>query len=314
MKSEIGGYFELDSLNNEFYHNKAIDINTARNCLIYCIKSRKIKKIFIPYYLCDSVDKASEYCEIEYYKIDYNFLPELDKELKEDEYIYIVNYFGLLSNNNITKLKEKYKNVIIDNVQAFFQKPVKGVDTIYSCRKFFGVPDGAYLYTNKIIEEEIEQDSSIERFTHILGRAESSASEYYDEYKKNEELLGKQELKKMSESTKRILSSINYKKVKKVRTQNFKYLNDRLKSINGLKLPNMEGAFAYPLYIKNASKLREILIANKVYVPVLWPNVIEADKDILACEYARNILVLPCDQRYSYNEMEKITSLIMKHI
>ena len=48
MNEEIGGYFELGGLKNSLYHDKAIAINTARNCLIYITMSRKIKKIYIP--------------------------------------------------------------------------------------------------------------------------------------------------------------------------------------------------------------------------------------------------------------------------
>lgn len=41
--------------------------------------------------------------------------------------------------------------IILDNTQSFFQKPISGIDTIYSCRKYFGVPDGAYLSTNILL-------------------------------------------------------------------------------------------------------------------------------------------------------------------
>lgn len=314
MSEEIGGYFGLEKLQGNLYHNKAIKLNTARNCLIYIIKSRKIKKLYIPYYLCDSVDIASKYCKIEYYKINKQFLPDFKEKLGEDEYIYIVNYFGLILNKKIRKLKKMYNNIIVDNVQAFFQKPINGADTIYSCRKFFGVPDGAYLYTNKILDETLEYDFSKDRFKHILGRIENSASEYYDEYKHNEELLGKLPLKKMSKSTKIILSAIDYKKTMNIRSKNFKYLNSKLKKINMLMLGNIKGAFVYPLYVKDAPKIRAELIENKIYVPILWPNVIEENKDCLANDYANNILPLPCDQRYDIKDMNKIINIIERNI
>lgn len=310
---EIGGYFELGGFPNDIYHKKAIAINTARNCLIYVIKSRKLKKIYVPYYLCDSVDKASDYCEIEYYKVDHNFLPDFERELEDNAYVYIVNYFGLLSNNKIIELMLKYKNIIIDNVQDFFQEPVNEIDTIYSCRKYFGVPDGAYLYTDNILNEELEEEFSKDRFKHILGRLENSASEYYEEYTKSEALLGKLPLRKMSKTTSLILGGIDYHKIKKIRTENFKHLNDKLKDVNNLKFENVEGAFAYPFYAKNATDLRKILIENKVYVPILWPNVIKQSQDKLAYDYALNILPLPCDQRYGVKEMDKIIKIVKEN-
>lgn len=58
---------------------------------------------------------------------------------------------------------EKYSNLIVDNVQAFYTPPIKGLDTIYTCRKFFGVPDEAYLYTDCILTESIPYDKSYDR-------------------------------------------------------------------------------------------------------------------------------------------------------
>ena len=309
MNKEIGGYFELGGFEKKLYHKNALAINTARNCLIYLIKSRNIKKIYVPYYLCDSINNATKYCEVEYYKIDH-FLPAVTKELKNNEYIYIVNYFGLISNYKIMELKKIYKNIIIDNVQAFFQKPVNNVDTIYSCRKFFCVPDGAYLYTKKIMLESMEQDSSIDRFKHIIGRVEKGAEKYYDEYRKNEELLNQLSLQKMSQLTQLILKGMNYKKIKNIRTKNFKYLNHQLKKINNFTIKDVKGAYAYPLYIKDASRIKKVLINSKVYIPTLWPNVIKENKDNIACEYALKILPLPCDQRYGIEEMKRIVKII----
>ena len=186
---EIGGYFELGGFKNKQYHENAIALNTATNAVIYLIKAKKIKKIHLPYYLCDCLDKIKKYCEVEYYRTNKNFTFYFDKKLEKNEYLYIVNYFGMLDNITIEGYKDKYKNIIIDNVRAFFQMPVSGVDTIYSCRKFFGVPDGAYLYTNANLEENILEDKSKERFGYLFGRLEENATSNFKNYKDNEELL-----------------------------------------------------------------------------------------------------------------------------
>lgn len=310
MKENIGGYFEFESLINQPYHKNVLKLNSARNCLVYLVKSKKIKKIYMPYYLCDSVDVILDYCEVEYYDINDKFLPKFNKKLNNDEYIYIVNYFGQLSNYLIKRLKKIYKNIIIDNVQAFFQLPVKGVDTIYSCRKFVGVPDGAYLYTDVIALEKIEQDKSKNRFTYIFGRLEETAQQYYNMYRENEELLEKIPLLMMSKSTENMLGVFDYRKIKKKRTQNFKYLNKRLNKLNKLTLKKVSGAYSYPLYIDNAENLRKKLIDNNIFVPVLWPNVIKDNKSINAYDFAKNILPLPCDQRYGIEEMDKIIKIV----
>src|SRR5699024_9737582 len=157
-------------------------------------------------------------------------------ELGHDEYIYVVNYFGQISDGNIKEIKSKYQNIIVDNTQAFFQKPVEGIDTLYSCRKFFGVPDGAYLYTNSVLQTNLETDQSQERMKHILGRYEESANLYYNEFKKNDELLKNTPLKVMSKITHNILCAIDYKNIKKRRLENYLYLDKELSGINKLAL------------------------------------------------------------------------------
>ena len=52
---EIGGYFELEHLISNEYHKNLLTLNSGRNSLIYILKSKKIEKIYIPYYLCDSI-------------------------------------------------------------------------------------------------------------------------------------------------------------------------------------------------------------------------------------------------------------------
>lgn len=46
------------------------------------------------------------------------------------------------------------QHYIVDNCHSFYHKPNVGGNYIYSCRKFFGVPDGAYLITNAVIASQ----------------------------------------------------------------------------------------------------------------------------------------------------------------
>jgi hypothetical protein len=133
---EIGGYFGLDQLVNNEYYKNLLSLNTGRNALLYLFKMKNIQKLYIPYYLCNSVSYMLEKYKFnfEYYHIDIDFNPIFNKKLCEDDYLYIVNYYGQLTNDKVICLKQKYGKIIIDNTHAFFQKPIDGVDTIYSCR------------------------------------------------------------------------------------------------------------------------------------------------------------------------------------
>ena len=175
---EIGGYFGLEKLiSNEYYPDLAA-VNNARCALLYIIEAKHYNKVYLPYFLCDSVRLVLEREKIpfEEYRIDRTFLPLLDIRTNSEEVVYIVNYYGLLCEEQLISLKNRYGNIVVDNAQAFFARPVKGIDTLYSCRKFFGVPDGGYACTDAEFRGDIPEDVSMERMKHILGRFEGNSA------------------------------------------------------------------------------------------------------------------------------------------
>src|SRR5258708_38630843 len=143
----IGGYFELEIKKREEFHKNAISLNSGRSCLDYLLSEKNYKKIYLPYYSCKSLLDIikKQKLKYEFYSIYSSLMPILNKKLAADEVLLFINYFGLL-NKYVTKEVAKYTNVIIDNSQAFYARPLDGVDTFYSPRKFFGVSDGGYLY------------------------------------------------------------------------------------------------------------------------------------------------------------------------
>lgn len=118
---EYGGYLEFEQYQGSEYHENAIALNSGRNCLRYLIKARGIKRIAIPKYICSAV---TDVCDIEnviidYYDIDQDFRPILG-EISEDEYIYVVNYFGQLEKNYLKQLCDNHSHIIVDNSQDFY--------------------------------------------------------------------------------------------------------------------------------------------------------------------------------------------------
>jgi len=304
MTREIGGYFGLEYFWGREYYENATGVNSARNALLYLLKARQVKKLYIPRFLCDSVSGLCrrENYPFEEYPIDRNFRPVFYKPLEEGEYLYIVNYYGQISNEEILELKQRWSRIIVDNVQAFFQKPAADVDTIYSCRKFFGVPDGAYVVSDAVLEESLERDVSMDRMRCVLGRFEGKASDYYRDFQAAEPLFEQLPLRRMSELTCNILRAVDYDAVKNRRNENYAVLESVLGTENPLQLKAPEGPYCYPFYCKNGLQIKRKLAEKKIYVPTLWPNVLQLANS-LEKDYAENILPLPCDQRYTREDM-----------
>ena len=314
---EIGGYFGLE--NNpelEEYHKEALGFNLARSALEFILLHRKPAKLYVSDFSCYTVKEACKKAGVQMvlYDLDSGFFPE-SIELHEGEYIYITNYFGQLSNADISALKSRYKNIIVDNVQAFFRMPVDGVDTIYSCRKYFGVPDGAYLYTcnERLISEysRLGYPETESCLTHIVGRINSTATQYYSVSKKHDEELDSAPVARMSLSTQLMMSNINYKYAAQRRTDNFRILHSRLGRYNKLTPKDNAGLFFYPLYIDNGCKLRTYLNSVKIYTPMLWPELKDSGNERTA-ELVNNIVYLPIDQRYGDAEMDHVAETVIK--
>ena len=314
MKS-IGGYFSLELPQREEYHKDALRLNTGRNCLEYILRVKGYKKVYIPYYTCDVVLEPFKKLGIpyEYYHVDIHLEIRDRFTLKTDEALLYTNYYGL-KQRYVEQLAEKIgSRLIVDNTQAFYAKPLSGIDTFYTCRKFFGVADGAYLYCDAELDEEMEQDYSYDRMTHLLKRIDLSAEEGYADFRRADDSLDNQPIREMSKLTQRMMQSIDYEAATKRRRENFMMLQEALGGENNLELPLDEEAvpMVYP-YLVPVKGLREKLIENKIFVARYWPNVIDwTTKDDIEHLLAYQLQPLPVDQRYEEKEMKKIIEIII---
>lgn len=314
---EIGGYLELEELSGEEYYPDLIKLNLGRNALIFALEHLHVKKLWLPLLVCDSVTSVCKNPKIElaWYHIQKDFSPALSfRKMGEGEYLYIINYYGQFSQERLSELQSIYGNILLDNTHAFFQKPLDSVPVLYSCRKFLGLPDGAYLSLGKLKQSSIEylpKDSSAERMQHILGRYEHSASEYYSAMLNTAHKLCSEPVKRMSRLTQNLLKGIDYRRICNIRNTNYAILSQALDLKNKLTLCPQIGPFVYPLYCRDGIRMRKKLAEEKIFVPTYWSNVIQdMPEKSTEYDYAANILPLPCDQRYGPEDMKHILSVL----
>ena len=315
MKKEIGGYFELEDFGGKEYYPNLYKVNLGRTALRWLLEGRGYTKIYLPVFLCESVTEACEQHGIRISR--YQLGAELNvllprKKLGESECLYLVNYYGQLTDEKILAYQKIFGNIIVDHTHAFFQKPLPGVDTLYSCRKFLGVSDGAYLSTDAELEPEKKPlDHSMGRMEHILGRYEYDAGTFYQKMLDNAANYHEMEIRRMSRLTGNLLRTMDYSGIKTRREQNYRLLSQLLPSRNAFTGEVPEGPFAYPYYHKNGLELRRWLAGRKIFVPTNWRNILEEfDRDTMEYDWAANVLPLPCDQRYGAEEMQYIADSI----
>ena len=310
MDKAIGCYFELELRKGEHYHKDALRLNTARNCFEYVLLVRKYTKVYIPYFTCEVMLEPLQRHKIQYefYHINEQLEPIEDIVLQEEEAFLYTNYFGL-KQSCVERLAKVYgSHLIVDNAQAFFAPRLDGIDTFYSPRKFFGVADGGYLYIDKLLDIELQQDYSYDRMSHLLKRIDLSAEEGYADFRRNDDSFINQPIKRMSKLTEAILCSIDYEEAKVRRLSVYKELHKVLHHENRFQFElNLDDVpMVYPYLIEDGEQKKKELIRGRIYVATYWPNVFNWSKeDCVEYNLVKNIISIPINNEKIINIWKK---------
>ncbi|KZZ57486.1 hypothetical protein A3762_09955 [Oleiphilus sp. HI0125] len=314
----IGGYFELElpPVANKYLYSEAIKYISARSALYAFLLEKKPTAVWMPRYICDSMltPLKEANVRIKFYSINLEFLPASQINIKNGELLLYVNYFGVCGKQE-TDVLERYgrENVVCDHSQAFFSPPGDGAAcTIYSPRKFFGVPDGGLLFTALDMTQTANRDvTSMNRVAHLTGRLLAGPEPYYEQYLKSEESLNNLSLDQISVFTENLLSTIDYQDVRLRRYDNFGCYQSKLEQKNELHLDEAAVPMVFPLLMSDGKKIRECLASKRIYTAGYWPDVLH--REGLTLEEKRlaiDLLALPLDQRYKAGDIDQILGLV----
>ena len=313
---EMGGYLPLE-LNGgcprfqDISPDNIFAVNTGRTAIWCAVLNLKAKRIHVPYYYCTDVIKMLQSLDLEviFYNIDENFMP-LNITAERGDVVLLVNYYGIM-NESVCRCAEKYEKVILDQSHGYYYEPVlrPGIMNVYSCRKFVGVADGAYLIGLNLEKPDIGQDESFGRTLHLCKSIELGTNAAYKENKDNESYLEKNYLR-MSVLTQKILENADDADIIHKRCANFSFLHEKLKRLQKLHISEDNIVpYMYPLLLDK--DIHRELVQRKIYTPVLWSYLMDEKwKGTLEQRYAGCLIPLPVDQRYSEKEMEYLVNVI----
>lgn len=313
----IGGYppLELASMRTTWYPH-ALRFQSARAAFVALLRAGRPTAVWMPWYICDSMVESLMFCDIpiKRYALD-EYLNVANATPAAGEWLLYVNYFGVCSRHVHTLLKRLPRNrIVIDNAQAFFSPPSDCLATLYSPRKFFGVPDGGYLVTQMAVAQPDKIDrGSIDRCMHLLKRLDRGAESGYADYLTAEASLHDMAPRTMSTLTQRLLDQIDYVAAHARRHANFAYLHERLHATNrfDLALSHGDAPLCYP-YFGAPPAIRDALIRQRIYTPAYWPNVAD-DKAAPAFERTlpHTTVFLPCDPRLSREQLDTVANAVL---
>lgn len=316
MAKEIGGYMELEHFHGKEMYPDLYKVNLGRTALVWLLQRIEHRRVFIPAYICESVIDSAAHAgfDVVLYGLDEELEPVWGPEgaPEPDDILYLVNYYGQLAQERIERCRDEFSCVIVDNAQAFYDRPVDGVHTIYTARKFFGLSDGAYIATDiDTAHDDITTDSSAGRMKHLIGRLEGSARDYYSEMLAVSDTFGTEIPRRMSPLTENLLKGIDYEYVRNRRRDNYHTLSRLLPDDNPFNRLMPECPWSYPYHHENGPELRKFLASRSIFVPTNWSYLLKKmPEGTLEHDWAADILPLPVDQRYSEEEMNIIAKAI----
>ena len=318
---EIGSFIELQFEKGKEYFKGEKDIarlNTGRAAVYHAYRVLGCKAIWLPIYQCDTVREflIKKNVSIKYYHIDADFNP-VDLKQESSDAVLLVNYYGIMSYSRMEELASKYQNVVVDNSQAFFCKPIDTCMNVYSCRKFVGVPDGAYVIGKNahLYINEYEQGYSSDTSLFLLQRIEYGCEgKAYQSRSINENRVNTEDILKMSKLTQTILDGTDYELIRQKRIDNFriacKLFND-INKINPLKYFDQDTVpMVYPIVVEDDGLLDRLQTA-KHFQGHWWSYLLEETKESDFENWlSRYMIPITIDQRYGKDELEFINSIV----
>lgn len=327
------------------FMGEGIYLSTCRSAICMALRdiNSSLKIALLPGFTCHAVVKP--FVDMGYEVIPYSINNKMEIDLEDlsskiEKYkpsvILFHDYFGFDSNVKIRisglseSLKESGIKIINDQTQSMFSiyDLIEGDYYVGSIRKWMGIPDGAYIkgvHNNSIygVDDELEM-AKFEAMTYkykYLFDNEGTKEMVLNNFKNAESILdSREEPYFISNTSKVLLEQYNIDTLRKIRQKNGQTLLKAINDVNDLEVPfkevgEKEVPFYIPVFVKRKRKeFQRYLADNNVFATVIWgcPEEYRNELSVETQNIYEQILCIPCDQRYSVEDMEYIGSLISK--
>lgn len=303
--------------------------------------STSAKKALLPAYTCQTVldPFVQEGWEICFYNISRNLRIDTDDlKNKYDEFkpnLCVAHpYYGADLNrielDVLTELKNRGCCLIEDLTQCVFSKQRSEIFDYFtgSFRKWFPIPDGAFLLGKGITGERMEENTHFVKCMadamYLRGVFLHTGDKNIKEISRRVGNIAISHISKkivhhsMSLFSKSLLSQMDIEATEKRRMENYHYLFSSLKDSHAIEIVdrNLEeitcAPLFFPIYVKERAEFQRRLAQSEIYAPVLWPV---HTKELLINETIKQmydeILMLPIDQRYGREDMKRMIEVIL---
>jgi hypothetical protein len=311
----IGGFFglELPTAVGALPPPDAVCLHSGRACLRAILDIERPRRLLAPFYLCDAAFVAARALGIPvaHYPVDEHLHPTLPP-ISDNDCVMVVDYFGLCGEvgRDLATLGHR---LVVDQTHALFADGPTGSWRFTSVRKWFGVPDGGFLWGPRL-PLALPPASLLSIPVHLVERVWGDPTRAYQAYQTAEAGFGV-EAEPISAATVALLGGVDTALVKAARRRNYLRLQDRLGRDNALDLTLAEDAvpFCYPM-LPHGEVSREALAKGGIFVPTFWADCLNRPDSAFAWEMdlARRLLPLPVDHRYNVQDMDHVADQVLR--
>lgn len=309
----IGGFYELElSHGGSVPHPGAIGLSTGRACLTVMLEHLMPKRVHVPFYTCNTTFEPFARLGIEtrFYGLDETLFPLELPALGDGEYFLWTNYFGVCSEHT-SKIKKHYgEKVLLDDTHSFFNPGHPGYWSFTVARKYFGVPDGAFLYAPVKLDTEAERFDKVS-LTHSILRRLGRQREAYEAFEQYDGTLDST-VYRISEISEGLLRGVDMARVAEARRRNYDFLHAALGEYNQLPIgEHNEVPFCYP-YLPVKQVERKDLYERGLFIPSFWIDTRQRGVDGFAFEkrISVELLPLPVDHRYTPSDLQRMADYL----
>lgn len=296
-------------------------------------------KVLLPALCCESMVSPFTMHGITpvFYKLNTDYtanLSDVQEKLEAHTILLYGSYFGIApfadtdlqtlrnTQTDVLFMEDRTQDILMPRGVADFTPDV----IVASIRKWIPIADGGLLWSRFPIpengrkelrfatlrKEAMEKKSAYlqtgdmtlkDNFRHLLWEAAGLLDE------STEPCL-------MTEDSKSLLEKLDFTKIYACRRENAAMLQEVLENTPDLKLiapMPVCSTIYFPILVKDQGRVQGELAKLGIYCPVIWPVPKEAEGVCAVAEdTAEHMLGVPCDQRYTPDEMKKIACRIME--
>jgi dTDP-4-amino-4,6-dideoxygalactose transaminase len=299
---------------------------TARSAFSLLHDTLQPAQIWLPSYLCDVVltAVAARAASIRFYQVDEHLRVADDRWIESvghGDLVVFVDYFGFSEWSEVgAAVRARGAWVVEDACQALLNDAYSAHShyVVLSPRKFVGVADGGILLVRgtapvpSVTTAGPPAEWWLQAFDAATLRAafdRHGGNRRWFELFQQAEAAAPTEPVVMSELSRLILRArIDYHHAASRRRSNYAYLAAHLSDVAMFPdLPAGVAPVGFPVRLRDRDLVRQRLFDTHIYPPVHWHLAgVVPDEFSESHRLSREIMTLPCDQRYDHTDMKRM--------